>query len=188
MQLFPSSLMEHARGLAVQFVNGRLRLVWLAAGVAGTAFATVLLGGQIQAGLTYRPAVASVVATQWMCEGQGVTAFRPCSRPVAQRLQHDSGARAARLDVTFRFTSEGGAVHTRTAPFGRTGLSLDEAVPGARFELLYDPEDPTRTSIPFGDDKPSILAGLIGLAALLSYAAVFWMRTGEGQRTWDTPL
>jgi hypothetical protein len=187
MQLLPPFIMDHARSLAFQFVNGRLRLVWLAAGVVGTTLATFLLGGQIQAGLTYRPAIASVATIQWMCERQKEPAFRPCSRPEAKRLQEASGARRARLDVTFRFAAESGAVHTLTAPFGRTGLSLDEAVPGARFELLYDPADPARTSIPFGNDKPSIIAGLFGLAALLSYAAVFWMGAGQARRAWDVP-
>jgi len=171
------------------FIN-RIKSMWLMIGLGGTLGAAWLMGGQVLAGFNYTPAVATIEWTGYVCQ--------PASRkgPMTACSEAETIRRAAigspltfEFHVRFSFTNpQKTERHTITGRLPMTGLPREEAEKGRQFNLLYDPASPRKTSLPPGSDYNAVLIGLVGLAALGSYAAIFWMNGAVGRRRRELKL
>ncbi len=152
-------------------ISSKVQAFLLAIAIAGLGFGGWKLGVQAEATFTHEPAVATIIASGYRCPAAN-GALRACSQRLVDQLKASNG-QPTDFRVTFAFADASGRRHTITGYITRTGLPRAEAVPGATFNLLYDPADPSKTSLPLGADYHAILIGLAGVAALAFYVALF---------------
>lgn len=175
---------------AASTVIDRLKTMWLIIGVGGTLGAAWLLGNQLVASFTYIPAVATIEWAGYVCQAaMGDMEMSVCSEAETERRAAADSPLKYEFRVRFSFTDPAETErHTITGRLPMTGLPRDEAVKGAQFNLLYNPAEPRRTSLPFGSDYHAVLIGLIGIAMLGSYAAIFWMNGAAAKRRREKKL
>lgn len=171
-------------------VIGRIKTMWLIVGLGGTLGAAWMVGMQAVAALTFTPAVATIAWAGYVCEAApGQTPMSACSEAETERRRAANSPLKHEYRVRFSFTDPAKTERfTISGYLPLTGLPRDEAVKGARFNLLYDPTNPKKTSLPLGSDYHALLIGLVGIAALGSYAAIFWMSGSAARRRRDDRL
>ncbi|BCW88302.1 hypothetical protein sos41_14410 [Alphaproteobacteria bacterium SO-S41] len=172
-----SRALNFATGFAGLFVHslvGKVKHWWLIIGLAGVAIGGYNMGSQIHSSFIYEPAVATIMQAGWLCAERPGGPLKACSEARAAQLRNAKSGLDSEYRVTFRFDDKQHVTHIVTSYITRTGLPKEEALPGVTFDLLYDPANPKKTDLPFGTDYHSGLIGLVGLAALGSYVAMFW--------------
>jgi LPXTG-motif cell wall-anchored protein len=143
-------------------------------GIGGLAIGVYSTAVSAYATFAYSPAQAKIVQAGWRCGPYIGIEEHACTDAEAESFRA-RGVRAEFL-ITYRYADDQGTVHETTSDLSGTAMRQGEARPGVTFDLLYDPNDPTRTALPLGTHSNALTAGLIGIAAMGLYALLFWRR------------
>lgn len=164
--------------------TARVRGLLLAVGIAGTGLGAFMMGGQAIAAFSYEPAVATIVAAGYRC--QAPKGWRSCGEVEIARAEARGQPIAHEYLVTFTFLDAKGIKRLVKGYVTKTGLPREEAVRGATFNLVYDPANPTKTSLPLGADHHALVVGLAGTAALAFHVFLFGLPSWPRRRSAET--
>lgn len=161
-------------GFVRETLAENLSVFLLIFGIGGIAIGVYSTAVSAYATFAYRPAQATVVQAGWRCGPYIGIEEHTCTEAEAETFK--SRGVPAEFRITYRYADEQGRAHEKTTDLSGTAMRQGDARPGVTFDLLYDPQDPTRTALPLGTHSNAITAGLIGLAAMGLYALIFWRR------------
>ena len=129
---------------------------------------------QLYAEAVYMPAWATITGTDWSCHDGG-NQTRPCRPEEIASGDIEGSERSPQFLVVVSYQDSAGAVHQQTMPTAWTGLTTENAQPGTKFGILYDPEHPETVSTRFGSEWRSSFIPAIGL--VLMGISFFWWRS-----------
>jgi len=164
-------------------VVSKVKTFLLVIAAAGMGICAFMMGNQAIAAFTYERSVATIIASGYRC--QTSKAWRDCDKAEIDLAEARGGEIIHEFRVTFTFPDAKGVKRQISGYITKTGLPREEAVHGAQFNILYDPADPKKTSLPLGADHHAIFVGLAGLAALAFYVFLFGLPSWPRRRTDD---